>query len=174
MNKFYALMLVPALLLSACDEPTPAAHATDIQSPPVATPGPAATAPAPAPVTAKPKPKPVVRKICADCGVISSIREVKIEGEGTGMGAVSGAAAGGVVGNQFGKGDGKTVMTAVGVLAGAVGGHYAEKKIREETIYRLTVAMDDGSSRTVDRKELNGIGVGMKVKVAGDSVSLRD
>ncbi|MEK6806353.1 MAG: glycine zipper 2TM domain-containing protein [Pseudomonadota bacterium] len=172
MNKIYGLMLVPALLLSACDEPTPAADATEMQFPSVVTPAPVAAAPAP--VTAKPKPKPVVRKICADCGVISSIRAVKIEGEGTGMGAVSGAAAGGVVGNQFGKGDGKTVMTAVGVLAGAVGGHYAEKKIREETIYRLTVAMEDGSTRTVDRKELNGIGAGMKVKVAGDSVSLRD
>ncbi len=165
MNKLYALMLLPALLLAACDEPTPAVNAAEAQPAVVA---------APTPAPAAPKPKPVVRKICADCGVIGSIREVKIEGEGTGMGAVSGAAAGGAVGNQFGGGNGKIGTTAAGVLLGAVAGHYAEKKIREETIYRLTVAMDDGSTRTVDRKELNGIGVGMKVKVSGNSVYLRD
>lgn len=37
-------------------------------------------------------------------------------------GAAIGATAGGVIGHQFGKGDGKTAMTVLGVLGGAVVG----------------------------------------------------
>ena len=148
-----------ALLLAACDQTTSSATAADAQAV-------AAAAPAPQPA----RPRPVVRKICADCGVISSIQQVKIEGEGTGMGAVAGAAAGGYAGNQFGGGNGKIATTAVGVLAGAAAGHYAEKQIRSKQVQRLTIRMDGGNARTVDVAELNGMTIGTKVKVSGNTV----
>ena len=181
MKKMNLLAFAAVLLLSACDQSATPASAADAQATPAASsaPAPAVTPPsaaAPAPKPAKPKPKPQIaaKKICADCGVISAIREVKIEGAGTGMGAVAGAAAGGAVGNQFGKGQGKTALTVVGVLAGATAGHMAEKEIRSETVKRLTLSMEDGSVRTVDLKELNGLGVGAKVKVSGNTVYPRE
>lgn len=147
------LLVSSSLILAGCNEPS----ASDARL---------------APASQSSAPRPVVQKapVCQDCGTISNIQQVKLEGEGTGMGAVSGAAAGGYAGNQFGGGKGKIGTTAAGVLAGAAAGHYAEKAIRSKTVQRLTVRMDSGSVRTVDVEQLNGMTLGTKVKVAGNTV----
>jgi len=110
---------------------------------------------------------------CADCGTVSSIDEVREKGEGSGLGAVAGAVLGGVIGHQFGGGRGKDVATGVGAIAGGMAGHQIERGVRASNLYSVGVTMDDGSYRSVKLTDLQGIAIGAKVRVVGDSLQLR-
>ncbi len=63
-----------------------------------------------------------VAPVCTNCGTVESVRQVELEGQGTGLGAVGGAVVGGLLGNQFGSGSGKTAMTVVGAVGGGSAG----------------------------------------------------
>jgi outer membrane lipoprotein SlyB len=91
--------------------------------------------------------------LCANCGVVESVRTVQAQGEGTGVGAVAGGVLGGALGNQVGKGTGNTLATIAGAVAGGYAGHQVEKNVRTSTHYQIVVHMDDGSRRTLTRKE---------------------
>lgn len=108
--------------------------------------------------------------VCHSCGVVSSIEAIKTKGNASGIGAITGAVIGGVVGHQFGGGKGKDVATVAGAGAGAYAGHESEKRYNATTSYRVTVSMEDGGTRTLTTSSLNGVDVGSKVKVSGDSV----
>ena len=86
---------------------------------------------------------------CTNCGQVTEVREIKVEGEGSGLGAVAGGVAGGLLGNQIGKGSGKTVATVAGVAGGAYAGQQVEKKVKEKSEYQVTVRMDTGEVRHV-------------------------
>lgn len=93
----------------------------------------------------EPAPAPA---ICGECGVVSSVRTIERNGEGSGVGAVGGAVAGGVLGHQMGGGRGRDVMTVVGAIAGGLGGHEVEKHVRKVVKHEVTVRLDDGRART--------------------------
>ncbi|MDR1267118.1 MAG: hypothetical protein LBJ70_01905 [Holosporales bacterium] len=85
-------------------------------------------------------------------GTIISVRKVlvgseKLE-ENVAGGAV-GAVGGGLLGSQFGKGEGKTAMTALGVVGGAVGGAMAQKALREQEALEYVVKLTNGQIVTV-------------------------
>ena len=90
---------------------------------------------------------PQQQAACRDCGVVESVREVRQEGEGSGLGAVGGAVVGGLIGNQVGGVRGRTVGAVVGAVGGAYGGNEAEKAIRAKKRYDITVRFDDGNTR---------------------------
>lgn len=102
-------------------------------------------APAPAPAPAK--------QVCASCGVVESIRQVQVPAKDNSdhlVGTIAGGVAGGVVGNQFGGGNGKTALTVLGAVGGALAGREVERNIRQQqtvTHYELTVRMNDGGTR---------------------------
>ncbi|CUJ45363.1 Surface antigen [Achromobacter xylosoxidans] len=148
--------------------PTPSAtpHAED---PALAQPGPEAANLAPAqPATpgqpqapaqqpqaqGRPAPAPApAAQACRNCGVVESIRQVQVPVKDNSdhlVGTIAGGVAGGVVGNQFGGGSGKTALTVLGAVGGALAGREVERNIRQQqtvTHYELTVRMNDGSSR---------------------------
>lgn len=101
--------------------------------------------PAPAPAAAA--------QACRNCGVVESIRQVQVPVKDNSdhlVGTIAGGVAGGVVGNQFGGGSGKTALTVLGAVGGALAGREVERNIRQQqtvTHYELTVRMNDGSSR---------------------------
>ncbi|MBK1977468.1 glycine zipper 2TM domain-containing protein [Achromobacter xylosoxidans] len=101
--------------------------------------------PAPAPAPAA--------QACRNCGVVESIRQVQVPVKDNSdhlVGTIAGGVAGGVVGNQFGGGSGKTALTVLGAVGGALAGREVERNIRQKqtvTHYELTVRMNDGSSR---------------------------
>jgi len=107
--------------------------------------------------------------VCAVCGTVESVQAVKQKGDGTGVGAVGGAVVGGVVGHQMGGGRGKDALTVLGAVGGAVAGHEIEKNVRAETVYSVKVRMDDGTLRTLTRKE--PAAVGARVRVEGNTLS---
>jgi outer membrane lipoprotein SlyB len=87
--------------------------------------------------------------VCRNCGVVESVREVAVNGNGSGLGAAGGAVVGGLLGNQVGGGHGKQAMTVVGVIGGALAGNQIEKQARATRSYVTTVRMDSGSSRSM-------------------------
>jgi outer membrane lipoprotein SlyB len=110
------------------------------------------------------------RSLCASCGTVESVTPIAQEGKPSGMGAVAGAVLGGLLGNQFGGGDGKTLATIGGVLGGAYAGNTVEKRMNQQTQYRVTVRMDDGSTRSVESGNPS-FGVGARVNVQGNVLS---
>ncbi len=107
---------------------------------------------------------------CASCGVVESVTAVQQKGQGSGIGVVAGGVAGGLLGNQIGGGKGKTAMTVLGAIGGGFAGNEVEKRVRTETVYDVTVRMDDGSTRSFRRAE--AIAVGSAVVVDGDTLRL--
>ena len=103
--------------------------------------------------------------VCAQCGVVQSVREIDTKGEGSGVGAVGGAVVGGVLGHQVGDGDGRKVATVIGAVGGAVAGHQIEKHVKSTKSYEITVRFEDGSSRVITQPEPASWRTGDRVKV---------
>ena len=95
---------------------------------------------------------------CNNCGKVTEVRTIKVEGEGSGLGAVAGGVAGGLLGNQVGKGTGKTLLTVAGAAGGAYAGHQVEKKVKDKTEYEVVVRMDNGETRQIHYAESAGCG----------------
>lgn len=103
-----------------------------------------------APRPAAPAP---AQQACQTCGVVETIRQVQVPVKDNSdhlVGTIGGGVVGGVVGNQFGGGSGKTALTVLGAVGGALAGREVERNIRQQqtvTHYELTVRMSDGSAR---------------------------
>lgn len=107
---------------------------------------------------------------CNECGTVTDIKTVKIEGQGSGVGAVAGGVMGGVLGHQVGGGRGKDVATVGGLVGGAYVGHQVEKKSKEKIEYRVIVKMENGSSRTFKYASPTSYKVGDNIKVKEGSL----
>lgn len=110
------------------------------------------------------KAEKVAKAKCIDCGQVTEVREVKVEGEGGALGAVAGGLAGGLLGNQVGKGTGKTVATVAGAGGGAFAGYQVEKKLKEKTEYQVSVRLDNGETRQVGYAEKPAFQVSDRVR----------
>lgn len=148
--------------------PTPSANPQADEAAAQAGPEDANLAPAPAPAkpaaasqprqaqasppASRPAPAPA-QQACATCGVVEAIRQMQVPVKDNSdhlVGTIAGGVAGGVVGNQFGGGSGKTALTVLGAVGGALAGREVERNIRQQqtvTHYELTVRMSDGSAR---------------------------
>jgi len=101
--------------------------------------------------------------VCADCGVVESVRAVTVKGEATGVGAVAGGVLGAVLGNQVGGGNGRKAMTVIGAVGGGLAGNEVEKRTRSTTRYQVGVRMEDGSLRTVEQSTAPAVGARVTV-----------
>lgn len=108
---------------------------------------------------------------CRDCGTVESVREVKHEAQGTGLGAVAGTLLGGVVGNQMGKGNGNTAMTVLGAVGGAFAGNEVEKNVRGTKQYEIVVRLDDGGSRVLTQPQAPIWHSGDRVRIVNGAVA---
>ena len=103
--------------------------------------------------------------ICADCGMVESIRVIEEKGKGTGLGAVLGGVAGALLGNQVGRGNRRKIATVAGAAGGAYAGQEIEKNARSTQRYEIDVRMEDGSVHTVSEDHDSGFKPGDKVKI---------
>ena len=108
--------------------------------------------------------------LCNDCGTVTGVKTVKIEGRASGVGAVAGGVVGGVLGNQLGGGRGRDVATVGGLVGGAYVGHQVEKKSNEKIQYRVIVKMEDGSRKTFKFAEPTSYKVGDAIRVKDGSL----
>ncbi|MBO1114729.1 glycine zipper 2TM domain-containing protein [Bordetella petrii] len=137
-------------------------------------------APAPAKVASAPQaaPKPAAKPaVCADCGVVETIRQVQVPAQQNNgynvVGTVAGGVVGGVVGHQFGGGHGKDALTVLGAVGGALAGHEIERNIRQQqtvTHYEMVVRMDNGSTRTFNSAQPFAYASGDHVRVENGKV----
>lgn len=103
-------------------------------------------------------------------GLVSSIEPIRERPQGTGAGAVIGGVLGAVVGNQFGHGAGRAGMTGVGAVGGAIAGNNLERNHREAiTGYRVSIRLDNGTTRSFERSEVGGLQVGDRVRLDAGS-----
>jgi len=103
--------------------------------------------------------------VCRECGVVESVREVRQEGEGSGLGAVGGGVIGGLLGNQIGGGRGKTVGAVVGAVGGALAGNEVEKNVRATRHFEIAVRFDDGNVRVFTQTQAPGLQRGERVRM---------
>lgn len=99
-------------------------------------------------------------------GSVASIEPIRERPQGSGAGAVIGGVLGAVVGNQFGHGAGRAGMTGVGAVGGAIAGNNLERNHREAiTGYRVSIRLDNGTTRTFERSQIGALQVGDRVHV---------
>lgn len=85
-------------------------------------------------------------------GVVDSVRDVRIEGTKTPIGAVAGGVAGGVAGNSIGGGHGRGLFTILGAVLGGLGGGAAEEGISKRDGVEITVRLDNGNITAVTQE----------------------
>jgi outer membrane lipoprotein SlyB len=110
--------------------------------------------------------------VCTSCGVVTSVRYVERQGEGTGAGAVVGGVVGGVLGHQLGSGRGNTAATIAGVGVGAYAGHEVEKKAKKKSYYVINVQLDNGTRRSFTQGSNPPFREGDRVKVVDGRLAL--
>lgn len=99
-------------------------------------------------------------------GTLEGVRAVRMEGTQSGAGLVAGAALGGVAGSTMGKGRGKTVMTILGVLAGAGAGSAIEEGATSTNGLELLIRLDGGQLiAVVQQSSGEYFAVGQRVRV---------
>jgi outer membrane lipoprotein SlyB len=106
-------------------------------------------------------------------GVVDSVREVKIEGTRSGVGAVAGGAVGGVAGSTVGQGRGSTVGAVLGSVAGGVAGQAAEQGATRQTGLEITVKLDSGRLIAVTQAAGESFKPGDRVRVLSDGATTR-
>ena len=125
---------------------------------------PQAQAPAAKPTA---QPKKTTAAPCANCGVVEAINAVQVKGKTSGVGAVAGGVAGGVLGNAVGgsHGAGNAVLTVGGEVGGAFAGDAIEGHVKKQTVWRVTVRLEDGSVRTLQQGAQPPFAVGDRVRI---------
>lgn len=98
-------------------------------------------------------------------GVVESVREVRIEGTKTPIGAGAGAVVGGVAGSTVGGGRGSVVGTAIGAVLGGVGGAAAEEAVTRQKGLEITVKLDSGRMIAITQAADQEFRVGDRVRV---------
>lgn len=147
------------LVIAKTEGPRPAASTRSRSDTPVAPRAKPATA------AAAPASAPAIKAVCAECGVIETVRTVDTKGDGSGIGAVGGAVVGGVVGNQIGHGTGKAIATVAGAVGGGLAGNQIEKYVKATKSYEIVVRLENGTSRTFNQASAPAWQAGDRVRV---------
>jgi len=106
-------------------------------------------------------------------GVVDSVREVKIEGTRSGVGAVAGGVVGGAAGSTVGQGRGSTVGAVLGSVAGGVAGQAAEQGATRQTGLEIMVKLDSGRLIAVTQAADESFKPGDRVRVLSDGATTR-
>ena len=77
-------------------------------------------------------------------GVVESVRDVRLGGPNTGVGAASGAALGMVAGSNVGGGSGQIAGAIAGTVLGGIIGHNVEESANQRPGIEVTVQLDSG------------------------------
>lgn len=110
---------------------------------------------------------------CNNCGVVQSVNEVEVEGDGSGVGVIAGGVVGGVLGNQVGGGTGRDLATIAGVVGGAYAGNKIEKSSKKTRSYNIVVKMNSGEERAFNQTSMPDVASGDRVKIENNVVVRR-
>lgn len=123
------------------------------------------------------QPAGVQQPAYAQYGSVMGVDLVRAQGGVAGqgvVGTVAGGVVGGALGNQVGKGSGRRAATVAGAIGGALIGRAIEQSMGGtgygHDVYRVTVRLDDGYTRTFDYAEVPNVRVGDRVRVDGNQL----
>ena len=121
---------------------------------------------------AYPASAPVSNAGYAQFGRVADVRFLQGNGSSGVAGTVIGGAVGGLAGHQVGGGSGKTAATIIGAVGGALIGRAVEQNSNRggQGVYRVTVQMEDGGTRSFDYAEPPNVQVGERVRVDGNQL----
>lgn len=109
-------------------------------------------------------------------GTVTAVRSVEMRTMDGNSDRVVGAIAGGVVGalagDQFGKGNGNTIMTGLGAVAGAAAGDSIARNANRVQAQEWTVRLDNGGMIAVIQNDTN-LFIGQYVRVINDGTRTR-
>jgi outer membrane lipoprotein SlyB len=78
-------------------------------------------------------------------GTVEAVRDVRLEGTKSGVGALGGAALGGIAGSNIGSGTRANTAGAIGgAVVGGVAGAAAEEGLTRRTGIEITIRLDSG------------------------------
>lgn len=92
----------------------------------------------------------------SEMGVVTSVREVNIEGQKGQLGLFGGGVLGGAAASG-GKGVSGAVVRASGAVVGAVAGQAVEEVATRKRAQEITVRLDDGSTVSVVQESSTGL-----------------
>ncbi|MGZ8209151.1 MAG: hypothetical protein ACXW2I_13465 [Burkholderiales bacterium] len=106
-------------------------------------------------------------------GYIESVREVKLEGTRTGVGAGAGTIAGGVAGSSIGHGRGAALGAIAGAVVGGIAGQAAEQGITAKRGVEVTVKLDSGQMVAIMQEADETFRPGDRVRILSDGATSR-
>lgn len=92
-----------------------------------------------------------------ETGIITSVREVTIEGTKGNIGMYGGGLIGGAAGSGLGSGVGKSIASAGGAVVGAVAGQAVEEVATRKRAQEITVRMQDGRTVVITQEVQSGL-----------------
>jgi outer membrane lipoprotein SlyB len=110
-------------------------------------------------------------QVCANCGTITSLREMDKPGQGGAGGAVAGGVVGGLLGNAIGGGKHRTAGTVLGATGGAVAGYQIQKHATGTKYWEIGVRMDDGSTHAYTQEQAPHWKSGDRVRVVNGALA---
>lgn len=109
---------------------------------------------------------------CAQCGAVTSVKLVTVKDDHPNvLGTIAGGVIGGVLGNQVGGGSGRDLATIAGAVGGAYAGNRVENNMNKKQVHRVTVRLDNGTTRSFDYAQDPGLQPGNRVKVENDALA---
>lgn len=110
----------------------------------------------------------------ASCGVVTAVNKVEVDDDSRNvLGTVAGGVIGGVIGNQVGNGSGRDIARIVGAIGGAYAGNRIQNQRSKTLVYRVSVDLDGGGSKTFDHAVDPVLAVGARVKMVNGAIVRR-
>ncbi|MGZ5119360.1 MAG: hypothetical protein ACXWCY_01300 [Burkholderiales bacterium] len=106
-------------------------------------------------------------------GYVESVREVKLEGTRTGVGAGAGAIGGGIAGSQIGHGAGSALGALGGAVVGGIAGQVAEQGLTGKRGIEVTVKLDSGQMVAIMQEADETFRPGERVRILSDGATTR-
>lgn len=100
-----------------------------------------------------------------ELGIVEHVREVRIEGTQSGIGAAIGSVVGGIVGSEVGHGSGRDIATILGAAGGGAAGATVEEATTRQEGLEITVELDNGRLIAVTQAADEPFNVGDRVRV---------
>lgn len=108
---------------------------------------------------------------CGHCGSVTAVNLVRVKDDHPNvLGTIAGGVIGGVLGNQVGGGSGKDLATIAGAIGGAYAGNRVENNMHKKQVHRVSVKLDNGTTRSFDYAEDPGLQPGARVKVVNNAL----
>jgi len=104
-----------------------------------------------------------IETTCTQCGVIESMREVDLPGDGSPAGAAGGSD--GVPAHQPAGGGPRDVMAVLDAAGRLLAGNDAEKRVKAASAFQITIRFGDGTSRVIDQPDSPAWRTGDKIKL---------